>query len=76
MIKIKLHEMSGLTMKNGRLINEMPDGVTGIQRAADMRKMRKREDKIAVMDEAMYRAEMRADMKEMMRGKMGGSCDM
>lgn len=69
MIKIKLHEMPGLTMKNGRLVNDLPDGVTGIQRAADMRKMRKREEKVAVMDEAMYRAEMRADMKEMMRGR-------
>jgi hypothetical protein len=40
----------------------MPDGVTGIQRAADMRKMRKREQKIEMMVEADVRASMREKM--------------
>lgn len=62
MIKIRLDKMSGMTMKDGRLINQMPDGVTGIQRAADMRKMRKREDKIEMMVEADVRASMREKM--------------
>lgn len=72
MMKINLKDTRGLTMKDGRLQNERPDGVSGIQHAANMRKMMKREEKVSVMEEAMYRAEMRADMKEM----MGGSCDM
>lgn len=62
MMKIRLDKMSGMTMKDGRLINQMPDGVTGIQRAADMRKMRKREDKIEMMVEADVRASMREKM--------------
>lgn len=61
-MKIRLDKMSGMTMKDGRLINQMPDGVTGIQRAADMRKMRKREDKIEMMVEADVRASMREKM--------------
>ena len=62
MIKITLDKMSGLTMKNGRLINDRPCGVTGIQQAADARKARKREDKIRMMVEADVRASMREKM--------------
>jgi hypothetical protein len=62
MMKMRLDKMSGLTMKNGRLINQMPDGVTGIQQAADARKRRKREDKIEMMVEADVRASMREKM--------------
>lgn len=72
MMKINLRDTRGLTMKDGRLQNERPDGVSGIQHVADMRKMMRREEKISMMETAMYRAEMRADMQE----KMGGSCDM
>lgn len=54
--------MSGLTMKNGRLINDRPVGVTGIQQAADARKMRKREEKIEMMVEADVRASLREKM--------------
>ena len=74
-MKINLKGTPGLTMKDGRLQNERPDGVSGIQHAANMRKMR-REEKVSMMEEAMYRAEMRADMMEKMEEKMGGSCDM
>ena len=76
MIKINLKGTPGLTVKDGRLQNDRPNGVTGIQHAADMRKMMKREEKISMMEEAMYRAEMRADMMEKMQEKIGGSCDM
>jgi hypothetical protein len=62
MIKITLDKMSGLTMKNGRLINDRPVGVTGIQQAADARKMRKREEKIEMMVEADVRASLREKM--------------
>lgn len=59
---MRLDKMSGMSMKNGRLVNHMPDGVTGIQHAADMRKMRKREQKIEMMVEADVRASMREKM--------------
>jgi len=60
----KYTDMSGLTMKNGRLINDRPCGVTGIQQALDLRKMMKREQKIDMMVEA----DMRASMREKMMG--------
>lgn len=64
MKKIILSPGNGLTVKNGRLINEGFDGITGIQAAANARKLMKREQKVSMMEEAMYRAEMRADMNE------------
>jgi len=51
-------------MKNGRLINDRPCGVTGIQQALDLKKMMKREQKIDMMVEA----DMRASMREKMMG--------
>jgi hypothetical protein len=59
---ISLVGQSGLTVKNGRLINNLPDGTMGIQAAADARKMRKREEKINMMVEADVRASMREKM--------------
>ena len=61
-MKIRLDKMSGLTMKDGRLINDRPCGVTGIQQAADLKKARKREEKIEMMVEADVRASMREKM--------------
>jgi hypothetical protein len=59
---ISLVGTPGLTVKNGRLINNLPDGTMGIQAAADARKMRKREEKINMMVEADLRASMREKM--------------
>ena len=64
MKKIILSPGNGLTVKNGRLINEGFDGMTGIQAAANARQMMKRERKVSMMEEAMYRAEMRTEMNE------------
>ena len=69
MIKINQKDMSGLTVQGGRLINNRPDGVTGIQQVARMRKELKREEKISMMEEAMFRAEVRADMHTSIMGK-------
>lgn len=52
----------GLEVRNGRLINNRPDGVTGIQRMAELKKMQKREQKIEMMVEADVRASMREKM--------------
>lgn len=59
---ISLIGKPGLTVKNGRLINNLPDGTMAIQAAADARKMRKREEKINMMVEADVRASMREKM--------------
>jgi hypothetical protein len=62
MYMMKKKDMSGLGMKDGRMINERPCGMTGIQHAANLKKMMKREDKIEMMVEADVRASMREKM--------------
>lgn len=62
MYNMKRKDMSGLGMKDGRMINERPCGMTGIQHAAEMKKMLKREQKIEMMVEADVRASMREKM--------------
>lgn len=52
----------GLTIRNGRLINDRPDGMTGIQKLCETKKMVKREQKIEMMVEADVRASMREKM--------------
>jgi len=66
---MKTNLSNGLAKRAGRPIS---DGQTGIQAAIEMKKMRKREDKISMMETAMYRAEMMSDMREK---AMGHSCD-
>ncbi len=58
--------LDGLEVRNGRLINNAPDGMTGIQKLAMVKKARYVEEKTMIMENAMYRAEMRADMMEKM----------
>ena len=53
-----------LTVRNGRLINNRPNDVTGIQQAVRIKKEMTKAEKISMMSEAMYQAEMRADMME------------
>ena len=65
----KRGNLEGLEVRNGRLINNAPDGMTGIQKIAMMKKARRVEEKTMIMENAMYRAEMRADMMEEMKGK-------
>lgn len=44
---------TGLTIKNGRLINERPNGMTGIQEASMIRKEMKNANKVQMMAEAV-----------------------
>jgi len=50
-----------LTVRNGRLINNRPNNITGIQQAAQIKKEMKRESKISMMEEAIVRAEMKSE---------------
>ena len=59
MYLMKRKDLSGLGMKDGRLVNERPCGMTGIQQAVDLKKAMKREQKIEMMVEADVRASMR-----------------
>ncbi len=59
-----------LTVRNGRLINTRPNDVTGIQQAVRIKKDMKKAEKIQMMSDAFYQAEMRADLMEsLMNGK-------
>lgn len=55
---------NGLTVKDGMLINNRPDGQTGIAQAAQIRKAMHRAEKISTMSAAFYTGEMLSDMNE------------
>ena len=63
------NEFSGLTVRNGRLINNRPDGQTGIAQAADIRRSMKQAEKIMVVAKGTAMGEMMSEMGEI------GSCD-
>ena len=54
----------GLTVRNGRLINNRPDGQTGIAQAAEIRKSMKRAEKISVVAKGTAMGEMMSEMGE------------
>jgi hypothetical protein len=58
--------MDGLTVKNGRLVNERPNGVTGIQQAADIKKTMKRAKKISMIADAINLADARENFRELL----------
>jgi hypothetical protein len=59
----------GLTIKNGRLINDRPNGISGIQEALDIKKTMKKAKKLEMYSEAVslgiQKAENVEDIKEM-----------
>lgn len=59
---------SGLTVKNGRLINNRPVGRSGIEEAAELRKMVKKNQKANMIADGIERAEMRKDMNKLFKG--------
>jgi ABC-type uncharacterized transport system ATPase component len=54
----------GLTVKDGMLINNRPDGQTGIAQAAQMKKSIRRAEKISTMATAFSLGESASDMGE------------
>jgi hypothetical protein len=54
----------GLTVNGGMEINNRPDGVTGIQQAAAIKKGIHREEKIQRMAEAVFLGNIRSEMIE------------
>jgi len=54
----------GLTVKDGRLINNRPDGKNGIEKAAELRKSIKRAEKIEMISEGVALGDMKSDMRE------------
>ena len=56
----------GMPVEDGRLVNNRPDGMTGIQQLAMARKSAKREAKINMAAEGYVRGEQMSEMNEMM----------
>lgn len=54
--------MSKLTVHNGRLINDRPDSVTGIQQAVSLKKELKQSRKIGMITSAIMNADMMKDI--------------
>jgi hypothetical protein len=57
-------DYSGLKVKDGRLINDRPVGKSGLEEAAEIRQMMKRNEKTNIIADGIERAEMRKDMKD------------
>lgn len=58
----KFANLEGLYVRDGRLINDRPCGITGIQEAAQLKASRKRADKIETMSEGYMMAELNSKM--------------
>jgi hypothetical protein len=54
----------GLTMKNGRLVNDRPDGITGIQEAAQIKQTLKKAKKLEMYSEAVALGIQKAKISE------------
>lgn len=54
----------GLTVNGGMLINNRPDGQTGIQQAAVAKKIIKRAEKVQMMAESVFLGNIRSEMAE------------
>jgi hypothetical protein len=57
-------QYDGLTVRNGRLINNRPDGQTGIAQASEIRKSMKRAEKISIVAKGTAMGEMMSEMGE------------
>jgi len=56
-------DYSGLTVKDGRLINNRPVGKSGLEEAAEIRQIMKRNKEAEVIANGIEKAEMRKDMR-------------
>ena len=54
----------GLTVNKGMLINNRPDGQTGIQQAATAKKAVRQMEKVQTMSEAVFLGNLRSEMME------------
>jgi len=60
----------GLTVKDGRLINNRPNSKNGIEKAAELRKALKKAEKIEMYSEAVALGNMKEDMMQEGMGMM------
>lgn len=64
-MKMKFQSMGGLRVEKGRLINDRPDGITGIAQAAQLRKTLHRAKKVDMMADGIELAEGRKNFYRM-----------
>jgi hypothetical protein len=64
-MKMKFQSMGGLRVEKGRLINDRPDGITGIAQAAQLRKTLHRARKVDMMADGIELAEGRKNFYRM-----------
>lgn len=55
---MKNNFVEGLYVKDGRLINDRPDGMMGIEKAAKLKQMVKKQDNIEQIAQGIQRAKM------------------
>jgi len=60
----------GLTVRDGRLINNRPDGKNGIEKASELKKALKKAEKIEMYSEAVALGNMKEDMMQEGMGMM------
>ena len=60
-------DMSGLVIRGGRLMNERPNGMTGIQEIAANRKAMRQSEKADVMAQGIMKAERIKSAEAMLR---------
>lgn len=56
--------MGGLDVQGGRLINNRPDGMTGLAQMAANKKIAKRIDKVGMIADGVSLGNMRSEMME------------
>ncbi len=59
----KFKSMGGLTVKNGRLINDRPVGISGIQEAVEMKSSMKKIQKVNMIADGIELSEGRKGLK-------------
>ncbi len=64
-MKMKFQSMGGLRVEKGRLVNDRPDGITGIAQAAQLRKTLHRAKKVDMMADGIELAEGRKNFYRM-----------
>ena len=59
---MKYKSMGGLTVKDGRLINDRQDGLSGIAKANNLRNRKERADKVSMLADGILLAEAKKKM--------------
>tara|TARA_R110000803_G_scaffold145933_3_gene211740 strand:- start:25717 stop:25905 length:189 start_codon:yes stop_codon:yes gene_type:complete len=62
---MKYKSMGGLTVKDGRLINNRIDGLSGIAQANNLRNMKHRYEKVSIISDGIVLGKAKENMLEL-----------